>query len=165
MQYDELCHLYAKAREASEARRERCAALIEKLRTRVQARLAAPDDAVTYRALDTDGDEPAPLALADAMRLGDDGSWQVGVQITLRDPAKPDAPFHVFFGLRVREEDGRMWLALSDDDPGRALRADDDAAIEEAAADAQRRLERWLAENLDRALGAPGTPERYGVYL
>lgn len=163
MQYEELCHLYAKARAASEARRERCAGLIEKLRERVRVRLGAPDDAVTFRPLDAETDDPAPLA--QAMSLAEDGTWQVGVQITLRDPAKPDAPFHVFFGVRVREEDGRLFVTLSDDDPGRTVAPDDDGVVDAIAADAHRRLETWLAANLDRALGAPGAPERYGVYL
>ncbi|RIL02374.1 MAG: hypothetical protein DCC71_16475 [Proteobacteria bacterium] len=163
--YDDLCNRYAKARGAAEARRDRCAAVVEKLRERVRVQLGAPEDAVGYRALDADTDEPTALPLTEALSVAEDGAWQVGIQIMLRDPAKPDAPFHIFFGVRMREDDGRLVVSLSDDDPGRAVSADDGAAIEAVAADAQRRLEDWLAANLDRALGAPGAPERYGVYL
>lgn len=163
--YDTLCELYGKARAAADARRDRCAAVVEKLRERIRAHLDAPDDAVGFRSLEVESDDAVAVPLADALTMSEDGTWNAGIQITLRDAAKPDAPFMIFFGVRMREENGRLVLSLSDDDPGRTVQPDDDAVLDEIAAEAHRRLEGWLAENLDRALGAPGKPEHYGVYL
>ena len=163
--YEALCELYGKARAAADARRDRCAAVVEKLRERIRVHLDAPDDAVGFRSLEVDSEDGAAVPLAEALTLDEGGVWSAGIQITLRDAAKPDAPFMIFFGVRIREENGRLVLALSDDDPGRVVQPAEDAVLDEIAAEAHRRLEAWLAENLDRALGAPGTPEHHGVYL
>lgn len=163
--YDRLCDLYAAARARAEARRERCAVLVERMSERLRSYMGAPADALCFNPIDSEPEDSQPVPLREAMSAADDGTWQVRIQVSLRDPAKPDAPFSVFFGVRVRDEDGRLRLSLSDEDPGREVDPDDAAALDAVAADAHRRLEQWLVANLDRALGAAGTPDRFGGYL
>lgn len=163
--FDKLCALYASARARADARRERCAAVLERLFERMRAHLEAPPDALSFRSLEGEPEESPPLPLREAMSTAEDGNWQVAIQIALRDPAQPEPPFFVFFAVRIRETDGRLVLSLSDDDPGREVRPGDDALFDVVAADAHRRLEAWLTTQLDGALGAGIAPERYGAYL
>lgn len=165
--YEKLCLIYADARLRAETHRDRCAAVLERLRERLLVTLGVPADALAFRAVDSEsGPEPGEgLPVRDAMSSAEDGTWHVGVQVTLRDPKAADQPFHLFFDLRVREDGGRFVVSLSDEDPGRSVRADDDADLDAVAEDAARRLEAWLADNLEQVLGAAGRTERFGVYL
>lgn len=165
--YEKLCALYADARLRAEAHRDRCAVLLERLRDRLVSTLGMPADALAFRAVEGEtGPEPGEgLPVRDAMSSAEDGTWHVGAQVTLRDAKAPDQPFYLFFDLRVREEEGRFRVSLSDEDPGRSVRDDDDAGLDAVAEDAARRLEAWLSENLEQVLGASGRTERFGVYL
>jgi len=165
--YEKLCALYADARLRAEGHRERCAAVLERLRDRLLATLGMPADALAFRTIEGEsGPEPgAGLPVREAMSSAEDGTWHVGAQVTLRDPKAPEQPFYLFFDLRVREDAGRFVLSLSDEDPGRTVRPEDDAALDAVAEDAARRLEGWLADNLEQVLGAAGRTERFGVYL
>jgi len=162
--YQELCALYAAARLRADARRERCAVLVERFAARLRAYLQAPEDALSFCSTDEEVDAAGPLALRDALAT-EDGGWRVGIQIALRDPARPDTSFFVFIAVRVREDGGALVLSLSDEDPGRSVRPEDEPLLDAIAAEAHRRLAAWLGENLDRALGAVGAPEHYGAYL
>lgn len=163
--YEELCASYADARARADARRARCAALLERLRGRLVAHLEMPADALAFRPVDSEPESAPSETLLGAMSVADDGAWHVGIQIELRDPAKPDTPFLVSFDLTVREDEGRFVVSVSEDDPGRVVQAEDTAALDEVAASLYRRLADWLRENLDQALGAAGRSERFGVYL
>lgn len=165
--YEKLCALYADARLRAETHRDRCAAVLERLRERLVATLGMPPDALAFRAVESEsGPEPGEgQPVRDAMSSAEDGTWHVGAQVTLRDAKAPDQPFSLFFDLRVREDGGRFLVSLSEEDPGRTVRADDDAGLDAVAEDAARRLEAWLSDNLEQVLGASGRTERFGVYL
>lgn len=164
--YEEFCELYARARARANERRQRCAAVLAQAGDRIVRRLGIPEGAHAWRPAESEPDESgAPGTLADAMSADDDGVWRVGMQILLRDPGDPEHPFPILFSLGVKEDAEHFVVSMADGEVGHRVLPDAPGGLDALAAEADRRLREWLAENLDRALGAAGPRGQFGLYL
>jgi hypothetical protein len=164
--YQDFCELFARARERAQQRRQRFAAVFEQAGSVIVKHLGVPDDAFAWCPLELEPEEePSGIGLAEAMSSDEEGAWHVGLRILLRAGSGPATTMPLVIDLRAQEEDGRLLLSFSDDEPRFRIHPDRPADFEAVAIDAERRLRAWLAENLDRVLGAAGQGERFGQYL
>jgi hypothetical protein len=99
------------------------------------------------------------------MSADDEGVWHAGVQLLLRDGEDVEATLPIFFDLCAQEEGDHFVVSIAGEEPTHRIHPGDEAALGGLAADAERRLREWLAENLDRILGAASRGEQFGVYL
>lgn len=165
--YQDLCDLLARARERARQRRERLAPVFERAGASIVTHLGVPDDAHEWCLLELASEEPpGRTALADAMSSDEEGSWRIGLRIVVRSPGEPEGTLPLVLELCAREEEeGRVVLSFSDEDPRHHVHPDRPADFAAVAIDAERRLRAWMDENLERVLGAAGPGERYGQYL
>ncbi len=164
--YQDLCELFARARDRAQQRRQRFAAVFEEAGRAIVKHLGIPDDAHAWSPLDLEQEEePSGIPLAEAMSSDEEGAWHVGLRILLRAGSEPETTMPLVIDLRAQEEDGRLVLSFSDDEPRFRIHPDHPADFEAVAIDAERRLRAWMAESLDRVLGAAGKGERFGQYL
>lgn len=166
--YDELCQRFAQARARADARRERVRALLDRVGARVILRLGVPGNAHGWRDVETEL-EPAEgetqPSLSEVLRIDEEGVWHAGLQIVLRAGEPSDATLPLFFDLGVREEGDRLFVAIGEGNPPRRMLDGDESALDALAEEAELRVREWIAENLDRVLGGPGTAGHFGVYL
>ena len=161
--YQELCELYARARARANQRRQRCAVILEQVGERIVGRLGVPEGAHGWRPVESEPEEgKSSCALAEAMSADDEGVWHAGLQILLRD-GEDELP--IFFDLCAQEEGDHFLVSIAGEEPTHRIHPGEEAALEGVAADVERRLRKWLAENLDRVLGAAGRGEQFGLYL
>lgn len=164
--YQELCELYARARARAEERRVRHAAVLEQVGAQIVKRLGVPEAAYGWQPLEGGPAEEGPgCTLPDAMSADEEGVWHVGMQIQLRAGDDPRSVLPLFFDLSAKEQGDHFLVSLSDGDPGHRIHPGDTSELDALAAEAERRLREWLAENLDRVLGAQGRGEQFGLYL
>lgn len=164
--YQDLCDQLARARDRARERRERFAGVFEEVGASIVKHLGVPDDAHEWCALELEPEpEPARIPLVDAIGVDEEGAWHVGLRILLRVGEDPASILPLVLDLRVREQNGRVVLSFSDEDPHHTIHADRPDGLAAVAADAERRLRAWMAENLDQVVGAAGRGERFGQYL
>jgi hypothetical protein len=164
--YQDLCDQLARARERARERRERFAGAFEQVGASIVKHLGIPEDAHEWCALDLEAEpEAGRVPLVDAMSTDEEGSWHVGLRILVRVGGDPESTLPLVLDLRVREQNGRVVLSFSDEEPHHPLRPDRPDELVSVAIDAERRLRAWMAENLDHVVGAAGRGERFGQYL
>jgi len=164
--YQDLCELFTRARERARQRRERFARIFEQAGTCIAKHLGIPEDAHEWCPLALESEEePVRVPLADAMGTDEEGSWHVGLRILVRAGGEPESTLPLVLDLCAREEEGRLVLSFSDEDPRHHVHPDRPADFDAVAIAAERWLRAWMDENLDRVLGAAGRGERYGQYL
>lgn len=165
--YQELCELYARARARANERRRRCAEVLAQAGERIVQHLGVPESAHGWRPVEGEPEEGEKLyTLEQAMSADDEGVWHAGVQILLRAGEDPEGALPIFFDLCAQEEEENHFrVSIAGEDPAHRIHLGDAAALDLLAADVERRLREWLAENLDRVLGAAGRGEQFGLYL
>jgi hypothetical protein len=124
--YEQLCAALARARTERVARRDECFAFIECFVGGLIRFLEVPPDCV--RLAPADGSTCAgPLTVGAASSLGEDGTWQTGLQLDIGAGATGAASVVVALVLHIQKKERNFLFKLRPDAAPRTLSGAPDA--------------------------------------
>jgi len=121
--YDELCSIYRESRNEYFHFEKECFAFAERLVGQMVKYLSIPDEQI--KLFPTVGDASPTLiySVRDAMRMGPDTFWYLGLGIELQCRNCPDTPDQpVLINLAIRKDGDQFIVKISDKDQGHRIK-------------------------------------------
>lgn len=123
--YKDLCDIYRESRNRYFDFEKDCIEFAETLIGDMMDYLSIPTERIKLFPTLGEADATLIYSIKEAMRLGADTFWHLGIGIELQCEDCPDTPDQpVLINLRLRREDGNFIVKLSDKDKGNKIKKD-----------------------------------------
>ena len=128
--FEELCAAFKASQDEFSDYQRRSLDFAEKLFTGLWEYLQIPSKNYHYFSLGEEREPGAYFSLAGVVKLGNDGYWNLGFDVTVHE-GETLSSLTMIFEVRFKQEDGKFHLRIGSEDSGRKIDPHSDSDFEE----------------------------------